>query len=299
MMRGIAIWALAACISTLVFEETSFAAPELTADQIVEKNVAARGGAEAWRKVQTMVWIGHVESANAIAPSLPFVLELKRPNKERFEVQAQNGISVRMYDGTLGWKLRPKQGGRPELQPYTADELSFARDEQVIDGPLIDYAAKGIAVALDGVDEIEGHKAYRMSVKLPSGTSQHVWIDAQSFLDIKSDRQPANTHGHSGIVTEFYRNYRTIEGLQIPFTIESSVDTTKSTDRMVIDKVMLNQSLDDRIFIKPGTPGRRSMVSRGNSRRAAQSFLSSTSSLPTEFPGQGSRSMPGFMDTRE
>lgn len=297
-MRRIAIWTLAGCISTLALEETSIAASELTVDQVVEKNVAARGGAEAWRKVQNMVWIGHVESANASAPSLPFVLDLKRPNKERFEIRAQTGMSVRMYDGHHGWKMRPKQSGRPDLEPYTVDELSFARNEQVIDGPLIDYAAKGIAVTLDGVDDIEGHRAYRIGVKLPTGTSQHVWIDAQSFLDIKSDSQPQNTHGQSGIVSKFYRNYRTIEGLQIPLTIESSVGARKSTDRMVIEKIMLNQSLDDRMFVNPGTPGRRSMTSsNGDSQRSVQSFLS-TSSLPAGLPGQGIRSMPGSVDTR-
>ena len=276
------------------FEDVSVAAPELTAAQIVEKNVAARGGLEAWRKVQTMVWIGYAASANTLA--LPFVLELKRPDKERFEIRAQTGTSVRMYDGAHGWKLRPKHSGRPELEPYTADELSFARDEQVIDGPLIDYAAKGIAVTLDGVDEIEGHRAYRMSVKLPSGTSHHVWVDAQSFLDIKSDRQFRNPNGQPGIVSVFYRNYQMIEGLRIPLTIESQSVPGQTTDKMVIDRVVLNPPLDDRVFAKPGGPAQSNIASRNPA--AHPLHTTSSSLLPRSFK-PGTPFTPGLRDAQQ
>ena len=91
---------------------------------------------------------------------------------------------------------------------------------QVIDGLLIDHQAKGIAVALDGVDEIEGRKAYRLGVKLPSGVSHHVWIDAETFLDIKYDRVSRNALGRSATTWVSYRDYRTIDGLQIPSVIE-------------------------------------------------------------------------------
>lgn len=268
-MKRIAVWALAGSISAVAFagepvgEQVS--APGLTAARIAEKNAAARGGLDAWRKIQTMVWAGHVESANASAPILPFVLELKRPNKTRFEITAVNQMGVRVYDGSRGWKLRPTRTGKPDVQPYTPEELKFAHDEQVIDGPLIDYEAKGIALRLDGVDQVEGHKAYRLSVRLPSGLSRHVWIDAQTFLDIKYEREARNAIGQSGTVSVFYRNYRNIEGLQIPLTIESGTATAKAkaTDKLVIDKISLNPPLDDRRFAKPGPQGRRNSVSIG------------------------------------
>jgi hypothetical protein len=258
-MRRIAGWALAAClsISTLANAGEPVAAPGLTAAQIVEKNAAARGGLEAWRKIQTMVWVGHVESANAAGSRLPFVLEQKRPNKTRFEITADKQKSVRIFDGANGWKLRPGSSGKPELQPYTAEELKFAQDAQVIDGPLMDYAAKGVAVTLGGVDEVEGRKAYRLNVRLPSGVTHRVWIDAQSFLDLKLDRVSRNPLGQTGTVSVYYRNYQTIEGLQIPLTIETGAATAKATDKLVIDKIALNPPLEDQMFAKPRVPGAR------------------------------------------
>jgi hypothetical protein len=279
----IAMWLFSACISACL-AAPAFAqgpAPEsatgqsgehgLSAAQVVEKNVAARGGADAWRKIQTMAWVGHVESANTTVPTLPFVLELKRPNKTRFEITALGQVAVRVYDGASGWKLRPSRNGKPDLQPYTPDEQKFAHEEQVIDGPLIDFQAKGIAVGLEGLDEVEGHKAYRLRVRLPSGMSHHVWIDAETFLDIKYDRETRTVVGQSATVSVFYRNYRSVEGLQIPTVIETGMGTTQPKNKLVIEKIALNPPLEDWRFAKPGTQGRNNSVSIGpDTAQAAQ-----------------------------
>jgi hypothetical protein len=260
-MKWPTVWVLLICIPSLAVAGDP--APEygLSADQIVEKNVAARGGLDAWRKVQSMVWVGHIDSANAPVPNLPFALVQQRPNKTRFEIKVQNQISLRVYDGAHGWKVRPTSGGKPALQPYTGEERSFAVNGQSIDGPLMDYQAKGVTVALDGIDEVEGHKAYRLNVNPPTGTGHHVWIDATTFLDVKSDREYRDAHGHSGMLSVFYRNYKTIDGLQIPLMIESGLDIAKASDKMVIDKVVLNPPLDATAFAKPNIPGRGNVVS--------------------------------------
>src|SRR5580700_3773400 len=96
--------AAAFCTSTpLAFAEGSSPAADaktvarLSAEQIVKKNVAARGGLDAWRTVQTMVWVGHLESEHAPLPSMGFILEQARPNKARFQLIAMNARSVRTF----------------------------------------------------------------------------------------------------------------------------------------------------------------------------------------------------------
>jgi hypothetical protein len=256
-MKIIASWLLLGCLSGLAAASEQAGPPGLTAEQIVEKNIAARGGLDAWRKIQSMVWIGHIESSSAPAPSLPFLLEMKRPNKTRFEITLPGQQrSVRAYDASNGWKLRTASNGRPQVQPYTLDELRYAHDGQGIDGPLMDHQAKGVAVALEGVEEIEGHKAYRLTVTLASGAAHHVWIDAQNFLDIKSDREARSASGHAGAVSVYYRNYQAVDGLPIPMMIETGAGSGMTPDKMVIDKVMLNPPLADRLFALPTTsPG--------------------------------------------
>jgi len=244
-----------------------------SAAQIVAKNAAARGGVGAWRKVQTMIWVGHIESAHAPARNVFFELQQQRPNKTRLEITTHGQKTVRVFDGAQGWKLRAGQNGmRPEAQPYTVEELKFARGGQGIDGPLIDAAAKGNLVKLDGLDELEGHKAWRLEVRLPTGERDRLWIDAKTFLDIRCDRVvdgsgPAGLPRH--VVSLFYRDYKTFDGLKIPSAIESASAADGTTDRMVIEKVVVNPPLDQRAFIVPVTPQPRIRTLPGNASQPA------------------------------
>src|SRR5882762_4150614 len=162
-------------------------AADIFAAEIVAKNVAARGGLDAWRKVETMVWIGHIESAHAPLPRMQFKLEQKRPNKTRLQLNALGDKSVRAFDGMHGWKLRPAHG-RPEVEPYTPQELKFAQAGHGIDGPLIDYTAKDNSVTLESVDQIGERKAYHLNVRLAKGVTEDVWVDTMTYLDIRYDR---------------------------------------------------------------------------------------------------------------
>ena len=259
-MTRIALWVLIGCLTAAVYASEQIPERDLSPDQIVEKNVAARGGLDAWRKIQTMVWVGHVDSANTPAEELPFVLALKRPNMTRFEITVLNRRAVRMFNGKQGWKVSPSATGSGEARPYTMDELRSAHDEQVIDGLLIDHQAKGVDVALEGVEKVDGHEAYRLGVKLPSGVTRHVWVDAQSFLDVKYDRAVRGPHGPITVEVK-YSDYKNVEGLQIPFTIESGVVAAGKSDKLTIDKVSLNPPIDDAMFTRPASQGWHNSVS--------------------------------------
>ena len=225
---------------------------KLAAEQIVARNVAARGGLEAWRKLQTMLWMGHIESVHATVPSMQFVLVQQRPNSVHFEINALGDKTVRVFDGHQGWKLRPVHG-RPEVQPYSSQELQFEEEGPGIDGVLIDCAAKGSSVEVQGVDEIDKRDAYHLVVHTASGETQHVWVDAKTFLEIRYDR-PARAAGGgaSRTVSVIYRDYKATDGLQIPSIIETGVGSGNTPDKMVIEKVLLNPPLDALTFSEPG-----------------------------------------------
>jgi hypothetical protein len=222
----------------------------LSAQQIAAKNVVARGGLEAWHKVETMVWMGHIESARTSLPSMLFTLSQKRPNKMRFEVNAMRERTLRVFDGTRGWKLRPAHGG-PEVQPYALDELRFAQSGPGLDGPLIDYALKGSSVSVVGIDEVEKHKAYHLMVRTAAGETQHVWVDTKTFLETRYDRPAGGPAGSSRMVSVVYRDYRATDGLMIPSIIETGVGPSAPPDRMVIERVVLNPPLSEQTFRNP------------------------------------------------
>ena len=231
-----------------------------TASEIVARNAAARGGAAAWHRIDTMVWVGHMESADPSVPRLSFVLEQKRPNKTRFELANLAQRSVRVFDGTRGWKVRPNHDGSLDVQPYNAQEVQFARQSPVIDGPLVDFLDKGILVDFVGTESLEGRKAYRLHVRLPAGETQEVWIDAETFLELQYDRISYTPDGKPRVISVAYRNYQSVEGLQVPGMLDIGVGSNHVPDRMVIEKIALNPPLDDKAFERPAGARRHRMA---------------------------------------
>jgi len=231
------------------------AAAEPTAAEVVARNAEARGGLDAWRKIDTMVWVGRVESARAPVPDLRFALEQKRPNKTRLEIHALGQESVRIFDGAHGWKARPSRG-RPELEPYSPEELRFAQAGPGIDGPLIDSAARGSTVTLASLDRIGERKAYHLRVHTAGGGDEDVWVDAETWLDLRYDRTAEGPLGAQRRVSITYGDYRTVDGVKLPFRIETGGGPM--ADKMQLETVVLNLRLDDSTFESPtGRPRTR------------------------------------------
>lgn len=286
MLKHIALAGIAAvAMSSATFGKAPVA--ELTASQIVERNVAARGGLEAWRKIDTMVWVGHMESADPNVPTMTFMLEQKRPNKTHFETDVMGRRTMRVFDGARGWTLRPAAAGGVSAQSFTPQELQYAREAQGIDGPLIDYQAKGSTVVLAGIEPIEGRPAYKLHVALHSGEYHDVRIDTKTFLDVRYDRTSYTSAGKPGTVSVAYRNYQTVNGVSLPGMLEIGVDSGKAPDRMVIEKIALNPPLDDKTFGMPVNSRRSRMVTVDMTPRSNPQRPDGTNSDAAAVPPPG------------
>jgi len=257
---------------------------KLTAAQVVEKNVAARGGLQAWRAVHTMTWSGkldagtgdsaarsrrYVQNQGRMSPTamdhgkmgpevaekdkqvqLPFTYEMKRPRKSRMEIEFAGKTAVQVYDGSNGWKVRPYLN-RNDVEPFTAEETKSESGKADLDGYLIDYAAKGSKVDLDGMEKVEGHDAYKLKVTTKSGQVQYVWVDAQSFLDVKVSGTPRRLDGKMHNVSIYQRDFRSVQGVMVPYVLETSVDGYRESHKTVIETVAVNPKLEDSLFTKP------------------------------------------------
>src|SRR4029077_2826798 len=233
------------------------AGPELTLQQLLDRHATARGGLEAWQKIQTMAWTGHIESGPGGISKHPFLMLFRRPEATRFEVAGEGQRSVRVFDGAMGWKQRPTPQGTMDVKEYSAEEIRFARDAGGLDGPLLDSTAKGISIALEGIGSVEGHRAYHLKLTLPSGQRRDDWIDAENFLELRYDRATRNAVGAPGIVSVCLRNYQTVNGLVIPMVIETGGQASRAPDKMIIEKVALNPTLDKTQFTSPSGLSRR------------------------------------------
>ncbi len=254
---------------------------EKAAAPIVEKNVAARGGLKAWKAVKAMSFSGNLDAGKRRDPvklamnylkqrtqtrgemrkaalsassepekqiQLPFLMELARPGKMRVEVQFQGETAVQVYDGKKGWKLRPFLG-RHEVEPFTAEELRIASQQSELDGPLIEASSAGTRVELEGTEQVDGRDAYKL--KLTTGKDvRRVWVDKETFLDVKVDGA-RRFDGKRRQVWTYLRDYKPVNGLMVPHSMETTIEGVPGSEKIVIDRVVVNPDLDDDRFKKP------------------------------------------------
>jgi len=226
--------------------------PKLTAAQIIDKNVAARGGLAKWRTVQSMTMSGQMDAGGKVDTKLPYTLQIKRPNKQRLAIDFAGQTALQVFDGEKGWKLRPYLNrGTPE--PFSPEELSKTEDGPGLDGPLIDYAAKGSKVELEGTETVEGKATYRIKLTNKRGHASHIWIDGTTFLEAKIEGHPRRFDGTMREVDTYLSDYRSVDGLTIPYIAETRLQGVKASHKMTVDKVALNSTLDDGLFVKPAS----------------------------------------------
>jgi cytochrome oxidase Cu insertion factor (SCO1/SenC/PrrC family) len=256
---------------------------EFSARRIADRNTRARGGIDAWRAVQTMSMTGKMDvgvphdparqalayqARNAAGPGkkpvglpgaradkpvqLPFVMEVARPRKSRLEIQFQGQTAVQVYDGKRGWKLRPFLG-RNEVEPYSNDELLSASQQDQLDGLLIGYAAKGSRLHLEATEKVEGREADKIKITLANGQVRNLWVDKESGLEVKLDGS-RRLDGKSHAVWTFFRDYRKVDGLMIPHVLETVVDGVSGSEKIVIEKVVINPPLEEARFERPSPP---------------------------------------------
>jgi outer membrane lipoprotein-sorting protein len=115
----------------------------------------------------------------------------------------------------------------------------------------MDYNAKGTKVEVQGIQTVEGRQAYNLKLTLKSGQGLHVWVDAETFLDVKVDGTPRRLDGKYHPVETYFRDFRQVKGLMVPYVLETAVEGTKRTEKIRIENVVVNPKLEDSHFTKP------------------------------------------------
>ena len=115
-----------------------------------------------------------------------------------------------------------------------------------------------------GTEKVEDRDTYKLKLTMKNGQTTHVWIDAETFLEAKIEGQPRRLDGTDHPVEVYYRDYRPVSGLQIPFVLETRVlpvahtalamkDVPVPPEKIIVDKVEVNPKLDEKLFSKPVT----------------------------------------------
>ena len=218
-----------------------------TVDELIAKNVEARGGLDKLKSVQTMRITGKMTMGPGM--EAPVTLELKRPNSVRMEFTFQGMTGVQAWDGKSGWAISPF-GGKTDPEPLSPEDAKEAEEQADMDGPLVDYKSKGHAVELVGKEKLEGSDAYKLKVTLKNGTVNYSYLDADSYLPIMEESK-RTVRGSEVEVESTIGDYKEVGGLLIPHSIQNGAKGKPEKQNIIVEKIELNPPLDDSRFAMP------------------------------------------------
>jgi hypothetical protein len=219
-----------------------------TADELLEKNLKAMGGKDKLKALQSVRMTGKMKMGPMEAP---FTMTKARPADMRVDFTIQGMTGSQAYDGTTGWLLMPF-GGNKDPQKMTEEMLKDVRTEADFDGPTFDYKAKGNKVEYIGKEDVQGTPAYKLKVTTKDGKETLVFLDAETYLAIRTEAT-RNVQGQDMEWETSIGDYKTVEGLLFPFSIDSHVKGKDATSGQVIaiEKIELNPKVDTTIFAMP------------------------------------------------
>ena len=218
-----------------------------TADEVIQKSIDARGGIEKMKAVQTTRVTGKMVLMGGQMEA-PFTMEMKRPSSMHMAMDVQGKSLVRAFDGTTAWTINPFMGG-DDAQKLSEDETKDMVDSGDMDGPLVDYKSKGHTVELVGKEDVEGTPAYKLKINKKSGKTDYTFVDAKSFLPIKSITK-ASVQGQQMEIESYPSNYKPVSGVMTPHALEQKMNG-QTMLQMTIDKVETNVPVEDAVFKMP------------------------------------------------
>ena len=221
------------------------AASAQTAEELVAKNLQARGGVEKIKAVNTLKMSGKVY----VGINAEFSQEQKRANMIRQNFTVQGMTEIEAYDGSVGWKISPFEG-RKDAEMLGEDDMRDLVEDADIDGPLVDYQAKGNKVEYLGHDLVDGDDAYKLKVTLKNGDVVYYYLDPDTYLEIKKEKQQF-IRGSVRESEQLLGSYKQVDGVYYPFSMEVGTKGSGEHARYTIGSIVVNTPIEDSYFKMP------------------------------------------------
>ena len=222
-----------------------------TADEVIARNIATRGGAEKLHAIQTMLMTGTISFGES---SSPITVQAKKPGKIREDFKVRQVQVVRAFDGATGWESEKEDAAAAKIEELKGGNLNNIQEEaeNAMEGPLLDYAKKGSRTELLGKDTFVGKPVYKLKITTHIGTAITQFIDAASYLEIHEEIE-RSANGKLITIVEDVGDYRDVDGAKFPHLFVSGPPENPKASRLQIDKMQLGAPIADDVFKMPGS----------------------------------------------
>jgi hypothetical protein len=233
------------------------AAPPLlraqTADELIARHIAARGGLDRLKALQTIKITRTVATPFS---NVRVIIYRKRPQLYRVEqgpTDAGAPLVPRGINATAAWDIaQGKVVTRSDAEATEAREL-----EADFDGLLVDWKQKGHTVTLDGRASLPWGDAYKLVVKTKSGAERTVYLDAKTYLERRQEGILKLPGGRQFDVVIDFDNYQEVNGVKFPFDLTEDRTGKEPSLSFVVytEKIEVNLPMDDALFATPKQGG--------------------------------------------
>jgi hypothetical protein len=210
------------------------------ADQLLDKYLAAVGGAEALQKITTRVQKGTLTAFGG--QHFPVNVYAKAPGKRFSVMHLSNGDSITAFDGNQGWLSVP---GRVHIM--SAAENAAARIDADLYFPL-HVKTLYQKFRVDTGEKISGRDTYLVVGQSEGQPPLRLYLDKESGLLLRLVRYAETPLGRNPTQID-YADYREADGVKLPFRWTLSRPGNQFT--IQVDQVQQNVPVDDAKFTPP------------------------------------------------
>jgi hypothetical protein len=225
----------------------SFFSYAQSADEIIDKHLAAMGGKDKLSNLKTAKYICSVE----IAPGMkaPITMYIVNNKSLRVEVEVQGMKILSAVDGDSGWSINP-MSGKKDAERMNAEQIKESKDQMDLTGPLYNYKEKGSTVELVGKEDMEGTDVYKLKVTKKDGDIKYEFVDAGSYLLLKetSTHKSKDKETSSDVI---FSDYRKVNDIMFPFAMENRETGASQGQALLVENIEVNPAIDNSIFKMP------------------------------------------------
>jgi hypothetical protein len=214
------------------------------ADDLVAKNLQARGGLDKIKAIKTLRMTGRVQQGGFTAK---VAQEAKAPNQLRLMFTIQNMTQIQAYDGSVGWQISPF-GGRKDPELLGEDDMRDLVEQADFYGPFVDAQEKGNTIEFLGHQTVDGDDALRLKATLKNGDVMYYDLDPDTYLEIRIELQQTIRGSIRERVTEL-GSYKQVNGVYFPFSLETRPKNNPNFGaKITFDKIEANVDIPDSAF---------------------------------------------------
>jgi outer membrane lipoprotein-sorting protein len=210
-------------------------------DEFVAKNLEAKGGLKRLQSIQTIKQTSKM-TMQGVEASVTFYN--KRPNLVRQEIKVKGQQVVSAFDGVTPWIINPATGTSRAIA-ISGPQAETIREQSHIDGPLVDYKARGYLLDFVGREKMDETRVVHLRLTSPGRQVTHVYLDETTGLELKLAAEVGKVK-----LEQTFADYRPVDGIQVAHLLRTFTNGIQQNE-IQVETVEFNVRVDDALFRMP------------------------------------------------